>query len=300
MTVPTGQAARITVQDMFMRYKYLAGMTGTAVTSAKEFRKIYKMPVVRVPTNRPVRRDSLPTRVFGSAEAKWRAIVDEIQEVHATGRPVLVGTRSIDKSQLLSQMLQQVGLDHQVLNAYNVAAEAEIVAEAGRRGRVTVATNMAGRGTDIQLEEGLAELGGLHVICTELHDSARIDRQLAGRCGRQGDRGSVRQFLALDDEILRGGLGPEAADRLRRQGASATQALGQHEGTFKRAQRRVERRHFRDRSVLLHHEKQRKKMQREMGQDPYLDTAGRMIGRCRAVRIGAMGATRASGRFPGK
>ncbi|MBM4088852.1 MAG: preprotein translocase subunit SecA [Planctomycetes bacterium] len=273
VTVPTGQAARITVQDLFLRYRHLAGMTGTALTSAREFRKIYRTRVVRIPTNRPIKRSKLPARVFGTSARKWAAIVEEVKELHALQRPVLIGTRSIDKSELLSRLFTEAGVDHCVLNAREIAKEADIVAMAGHLGRVTVATNMAGRGTDIKLEPGVADLGGLQVICTEMHDAARIDRQLYGRCGRQGDPGSYRQYLALDDEIIRGGLGPKFADKMETLGLSAQQSLDRYANVFRRAQRKVERRHLRDRKMLLHHEKERKKMQREMGQDPFLDTA---------------------------
>jgi preprotein translocase subunit SecA len=272
ISVPTGQAARITVQDLFLRYPYLAGMTGTAASSARELRRIYRTPVIRVPTNRPPRRKQMPDRVFGSMQSKFEAIVQEILEIHQQGRPVLVGTRSIDKSEILSRMLQQVAIEHKVLNANNVAQEAEIVALAGGSGKVTVATNMAGRGTDIKLERSVEASGGMHVICTELHDAARIDRQLIGRCGRQGDRGSYRQFLSLDDDILKSGLGIKRSDRLKQQGETTIGAVNRYAKLFRKAQRRVERRHFRDRMVLLHHEKERKRMQREIGQDPYLDT----------------------------
>jgi preprotein translocase subunit SecA len=169
-------------------------------------------------------------------------------------------------------MLKAAGVPHQVLNAHQVALEAEIVKEAGQAGKVTVATNMAGRGTDIKLTADVEQLGGLHVICTELHDSARIDRQLMGRCGRQGDRGSVRQFYALDDDVIRNGLGPEEAEKRKKQGEARPGLIGGFTGFFRRCQRAIERKHFRDRMVLLHHEKERKKIQREMGQDPYLDT----------------------------
>jgi preprotein translocase subunit SecA len=272
VTVPTGQAARITVQDLFLRYRHLAGMTGTAISSAGEIRKIYRIGVVQVPTNRPAIRTRRPDLVFGTAEQKWDAIVKEIEEVHATGRPILIGTRSIDKSVILSTKLHAAGIEHQVLNANEIAAEAAIVERAGQAGKVTVATNMAGRGTDIKLGPGIAELGGLHVICTEMHDSARIDRQLAGRCGRQGDPGSFRQYLALEDDIIRNGFGPKLADKMEKLGESVTVPVSQHAPLFRRAQRKVERKHFRDRKTLLYHEKQRKKVQREMGQDPYLDT----------------------------
>lgn len=272
ISVPTGQAARITVQDLFLRYPQLAGMTGTAASSARELRRIYRTPVIRVPTNRPPLRERLRDRVFGSMENKFTAIVEEISEIHATGRPVLIGTRSIDKSEIISRMLDEIGIEHQVLNANNVEMEADIVAEAGGLGKVTVATNMAGRGTDIKLTKKIEESGGLHVICTELHDAARIDRQLIGRCGRQGDRGSYRQYLSLDDDILKNGLGQKQSDRLKEKGESITGAVDHMAKLFRKAQRKVERKHFRDRMVLLHHEKERKKMQREIGQDPYLDT----------------------------
>ena len=273
VTVPTGQAARITVQDLFLRYPYRAGMTGTAMSAAREFRKIYKMPVVRIPTNRPIRREPLPTRVFGTSDEKWAAIVEDVKRLHAEGRPVLIGTRSIDKSIHLSRLLNEAGIPHQVLNAHEVAKEADIVAQAGQAGRVTVATNMAGRGTDIKLGPGVAEKGGLHVICTERHDAFRIDRQLYGRCGRQGDPGTYQQFLSLDDEILRNAYGPQYALKMEKIGKGCKGELPAYEKLFRRAQRKVERKHFRDRNVLLYHERERKKMQREMGQDPYLDTA---------------------------
>ena len=195
--------------------------------------------------------------------------------MHATGRPVLIGTRSIDKSEQLSRLLTQAGVEHEVLNANKIAEEAEIVARAGERGRVTVSTNMAGRGTDIKLGEGVAELGGLHVICTEMHDSARIDRQLIGRCGRQGDPGTYRQFLALDDDILLAGLGPKRSKRLKELGERAAEGLRRARARlFRKAQRRIERKHFRDRRVLMYHEKERRKMHEHLGQDPYLDAAG--------------------------
>jgi preprotein translocase subunit SecA len=229
---------------------------------------------VPVPTNRPAIRKPLPIRVFGTAASKWQAIVDEVQELHQSGRPVLIGTRSIDKSELLSQMLKMIGIEHQVLNAHKVKEEADIVARAGLRARVTVSTNMAGRGTDIRLGEAVAEMGGLHVICTEMHDSARIDRQLIGRCGRQGDPGTYRIYLSLDDDILLHGLGPKKSRKLKELGVNIDGEVDSYSKLFRKAQRRIERRHFRDRKVLLYYEKERKKMQDAMGQDPYLDTAG--------------------------
>ncbi|GAB5405392.1 MAG: preprotein translocase subunit SecA [Aureliella sp.] len=273
VSVPTGQAARITVQDLFQRYKHLAGMTGTASTSSPELRKIYKTPVVLVPTNRPPQRKRLPDTVFGTMEQKFEAIVEETKEINATGRPVLIGTRSIDKSLMLSKMLENAGIEHEVLNANEVEREAEIVASAGEKGRVTVATNMAGRGTDVKLHQSVKDIGGMHVICTELHDAARVDRQLIGRCGRQGDPGSYRQFLSLDDEILRGGYGNRKAEAFAEHGRNHGGPFPSWAGVIRKAQRKVERKHFRDRMMLLHHERERTKMQREIGQDPYLDTA---------------------------
>lgn len=272
VSVPMGQAARITVQDLFLRYKYLAGMTGTAATSARELRRIYKTPVVQVPTNRPPQRKKLPDSVHKDMMDKFAAIVDEVQKVHAIGRPILIGTRSIDKSNILAEMLRKEGLTVQILNANEAEREADIVALAGKRGQITVATNMAGRGTDIKLENEIRELGGMMVICTELHDAARIDRQLIGRCGRQGDPGTYRQYLSLDDEILRNGFGTKRADRIKANGSTGSSLNGLAK-KFKIAQRRVERKHFRDRMALMHHERERTRIQREMGQDPYLDTA---------------------------
>ncbi len=273
VSVPTGQAARITVQDLFQRYKAIAGMTGTAATSAPELRKIYKTPVVLVPTNRPPRRERLPDQVYGTMLDKFQAIVTEVAHYHQQGRPVLIGTRSIDKSLILSKMLRDVGIPADVLNANEVEREAEIVAEAGKLGRVTVATNMAGRGTDVKLEQAVRDLGGMHVICTELHDAARIDRQLIGRCGRQGDPGSYRQYLSLDDDILRTGFGLKRAEQLANKGKEEAGPFHNLAGYFRKSQRRVERKHFRDRMMLLYHERERTKLQREIGQDPYLDTA---------------------------
>jgi len=272
VTVATGQAARITVQDLFLRYRHLGGMTGTASSSKGEFKKIYKLNVIKCPTNRIPQRKLWPDRVFGNGDAKWAAIVDEIREIHSQGRPVLVGTRTNEKSEHLAKLLEEEGIEHEVLNAHQVAAEADIVSRAGQPGKVTVATNMAGRGTDIKLGDGVYQLGGLHVICTEMHDSARIDRQLVGRCGRQGDPGSTRQFMALDDDCLLVGLGPTRYKKLVAYGEKRLGELPGYAKLFRKAQRRIEKKHFSDRKVLLYHEKQRKKMHREMGQDPYLDS----------------------------
>ena len=274
VTVATGQAARITIQDFFLRYENLAGMTGTAMGSARELRRIYRCHVLPIPTNRPAIRQRLPDCVFGEADAKWAAVVEEVRQLHTVGRPLLIGTRSIDKSEHLSKLLDAVGIEHLVLNANHVEAEADIVARAGQREKVTVSTNMAGRGTDIKLGEDIAQLGGLHVICTEMHDASRIDRQLIGRCGRQGDPGTFRQYLALDDDLLLTGLGPDKSRKLKELGEQADGQVDRLGPLFRKAQRKVEHRHFRQRKTLMYFEKERKKMQRQMGQDPYLDTPG--------------------------
>ena len=273
VTVATGQAARITVQDFFLRFEHLGGMTGTAWASKTELHKIYRCHVIPVPTNRPPRRVKLETLVYPTEKAKWLAIVKEIQELHSMGRAILIGTRTIDKSEILSTLLQKVGIEHQVLNANHIEAEAGIVAEAGQWGKVTVSTNMAGRGTDIRLPEEVLQIGGLHVICTELHESARIDRQLIGRCGRQGDPGSYRQYLSLEDEIIEKAYGPKKADKFAAQGKDVEDKLFNNKiRKFYRAQKKVETKSYRSRKTMLYYEKERKKMQKGMGQDPYLDS----------------------------
>ena len=195
--------ATVTFQNYFNKYKKKCGMTGTAKTEEDEFRNIYGMDVVEIPTNRPVQRIDHQDVVYRTEAGKFRAVVREIVEAHATGQPVLVGTATIDKSEILSRMLKMEGIRHQVLNAKYHAKEAEIVALAGQKGAVTIATNMAGRGTDIKLGEGVEELGGLRIIGTERHESRRIDNQLRGRSGRQGDPGQSRFYISLEDELMR-------------------------------------------------------------------------------------------------
>lgn len=269
-----GHAARITIQDLFARWPHLAGMTGTIATSAGEIARTYEVGIAVVPTNRPAIRERLTPVVCRDYHEKLERIVEDIAEVHATGRPILIGTRSIDKSEDLSKLLTAAGLPHTVLNARNVATEAEIVAAAGGRGQITVSTNMAGRGTDIKLGDGVYDVGGLHVICTELHDSARIDRQLVGRCGRQGDPGTWRQFLALDDDILVEGYGPKRASRIARRLSGQLQANPERlVAFFQRAQQRVEARHRRQRRALEYMERQKAESHIQMSQDPYLDAA---------------------------
>jgi len=199
----TQTLATITYQNYFRLYTKLAGMTGTAVTEAEEFDKIYKLQVVVIPTHKPMIREDNPDLIYKTEDAKFNAVADEIQEVASAGRPVLVGTVSVEKSERLARLLEKRGVRHEVLNAKQHEREALIVANAGQPGAVTIATNMAGRGTDIVLGLGVATGGGLHIVGTERHESRRIDNQLRGRAGRQGDPGSSRFFLALDDDLMR-------------------------------------------------------------------------------------------------
>lgn len=194
--------ARITYQRLFRRYLWLSGMTGTAQEVAGELWNVYRLATVTIPTNRPLQRRWMGERCFATAEQKWEAVVDRIRSLREQGRPILVGTRSVEASETLSQQLSQANIEHVVLNARQDQEEATVVAAAGQPGRVTVATNMAGRGTDIKLPRSVAQAGGLHVIATERHDAQRIDRQLYGRTSRQGDPGSYETLTSLDDELL--------------------------------------------------------------------------------------------------
>lgn len=269
----SGEAARVTLQSFLRSYDRLAGMTGTAMTSRRELQTIYQRKVVKIPTHKPAIREQLPTQVFGTEAAKWEAIAQESEAMHLVGRSVLIGTRTIGKSQQLSLLLQKRGLAHEVLNARQLEKEANIVADAGQPGKIVVATNMAGRGTDILLSKEVRDLGGLHVIATEMHESARIDRQLIGRCGRQGDPGSYRQYLSLEDEVLSIGLGPAKGDQFRLQGSRQPLEVRGMEHYFVRAQNAVERKHYEDRCRLMRIEKERRKLQKQLGQNPYLDAA---------------------------
>jgi preprotein translocase subunit SecA len=251
----TGQQetlARISYQRFFRRYLRIAGMTGTAREVARELWAVYRLPVVTIPTNRPVRRRRVPDQVYVTADAKWAAIVETLRRLHAQGRPVLVGTRSVAASEHLSALLAAADLPHQVLNARQDQEEAKVIANAGERGRITVATNMAGRGTDIRLGPGVAELGGLHVLATERHDARRIDRQLFGRGGRQGDLGSFQAIVSLEDEIVQGVFGRSAlrlGGLAERAGKPLPGWLGALLLGF--AQRSAEREHGRTRRQLL-------------------------------------------------
>ena len=245
--------ASITFQNYFRMYDKLAGMTGTADTEAVEFAQIYGLEVSTIPPNRPMVRKDMPDLIYRTRREKMQAIIQAIKELHATGQPVLVGTISIETSELISQLLKREGVPHSVLNAKHHAQEAEIVAQAGQAGKVTIATNMAGRGTDIKLGEGVVELGGLHILGTERHESRRIDNQLRGRSGRQGDPGSSRFYLSLEDDLMR----LFGSDRL----SGLMQKLGMQEGepiennmvsrAIENAQKRVEGHHFEIRKTLL-------------------------------------------------
>ena len=199
----TKTLATITFQNLFRMYKKLSGMTGTAKTEEEEFRNIYNMYVITIPTNRPIQRIDMPDLIYANKKAKYNAIVNEIEERHKKGQPVLVGTIAIETSEEIGNLLRKKGIPHEILNAKNHAREAEIIAKAGEKGSVTIATNMAGRGTDIKLGEGVKELGGLCVLGTERHESRRIDNQLRGRSGRQGDPGFSQFYIAMDDELMR-------------------------------------------------------------------------------------------------
>jgi preprotein translocase subunit SecA len=271
ITAETSAAAQVTVQLLIRRYRHLAGMTGTAADAAAELRRFYRLRVHRIPTNRPLRRRRLPTVVLADESEKWDRVLREVAELKAAGRPVLIGTRSVRNSDELSRRLSDAGIEHQVLNARELAKEAAIVAHAGRAGSVTVATNMAGRGTDIQLDETARAAGGLHVLSTEKHDAERIDRQLLGRCGRQGDPGTFQEILSLDDGILQEGLTPSELRRLEH--CRRTRGIQKAAGFFRRAQRRLKRRHYAQRKLLMYAEQQRMQRDRELGLDYFLEVS---------------------------
>ncbi|KFZ43314.1 preprotein translocase subunit SecA [Anoxybacillus flavithermus] len=248
--------ATITFQNYFRMYEKLAGMTGTAKTEEEEFRNIYNMQVVVIPTNKPVIRDDRPDLIYRTMEGKFRAVVEDIAERHAKGQPVLVGTVSIETSELLSSMLTKRGIRHNVLNAKNHAKEAEIIAQAGQKAAVTIATNMAGRGTDIKLGEGVRELGGLAVIGTERHESRRIDNQLRGRSGRQGDPGVSQFYLSLEDELMRRFGSENMMAMMDRLGMDDSQPIQSKivSKAVESAQKRVEGNNFDARKQLLQYD----------------------------------------------
>ncbi|MCR5009712.1 MAG: preprotein translocase subunit SecA [Clostridia bacterium] len=257
--------ATITLQNYFRMYKKLAGMTGTAKTEEEEFTEIYNMQVVVIPTNKPVIREDMEDAVYTTQKAKFRAICDEIEARHATGQPILVGTISVEKSEMLSGMLQRRGIKHEVLNAKQHMREAEIVAQAGKKNAVTIATNMAGRGTDIILggkdstkaeHDEVAALGGLHIIGTERHEARRIDNQLRGRSGRQGDPGSSQFYVALDDDLMRLFGGEKIQLLIGRMGLGEDERLeaGLLSKTIENSQKKVEGRNYGIRKYVLQYD----------------------------------------------
>ena len=248
--------ATITFQNYFRMYDKLAGMTGTAKTEEQEFIKIYGLPVIQIPTNKPIQRKDLPDVVFKTKRGKYRAVVKEVERRHATGQPILIGTTSIEQSEELSHMLDAAKIPHSVLNAKYHEKEAAIVALAGQKGAVTIATNMAGRGTDIQLGDGVAALGGLAIIGTERHESRRIDNQLRGRAGRQGDQGSSQFFLSLEDDLLRIFGGDNIKKFMEKMGLDEDEPINSRmvSNAIQKAQKRVEARNFDIRKYVLEYD----------------------------------------------
>lgn len=248
--------ATITFQNYFRMYKKLAGMTGTAKTEEQEFQKIYGLDVIVIPTNKPMIRTDYPDVIYKTKAAKYRAVVKEIVELHKSGQPVLVGTTSITQSEDLSALLKKQGIPHNVLNAKYHEKEAMIVADAGQMGQVTIATNMAGRGTDIVLGEGVAELGGLHILGTERHESRRIDNQLRGRCARQGDPGSSRFYLSLEDDLMRLFGSDKIKGMMDKLGMEEDEPIENKivTSSIENAQKKVEERNFNIRKMVLEYD----------------------------------------------
>ena len=272
VTSATTTAARVTIQTLFRRYEHLAGMTGTGTPVAGELKRVYSTPVTVIPTHQPCKRQGHEARIFDSLQAKYAAVTDSVRQLVDEGRSVLIGTPSVVASEALASFLKSAAIKHSVLNARFHEQEAEIVAQAGQSGRVTIATNMAGRGTDIDLEPAVADRGGLHVIATEMHSSERIDRQLVGRAARQGDPGSFQFFLSLEDELLRT-LNPQKLHHLRNTARprNAGELPGGWLAVFRRTQRRLEKLYARQRRDLLKHEQQQLKQFERMGLDPFLE-----------------------------
>lgn len=272
ITPATRQAASVTIQSFFKHYDTFCGMTGTAWTSRREIKKVYKKQVCRIPTHKPVCRTMYEDRVFVSARDKFEAIAESTAEMIEAGRAVLIGTRSVQQSEQLAECLQERGIDFEILNARYLQREAEIVGRAGEANRVTVATNMAGRGTDIELAESVRAAGGLHVVLSEIHESERIDWQMIGRGARQGDPGSYQIFVSLEDEILRIGFGGKVAQRIREKNKNSSEKqLDAMFSVFRSAQERTEKRYLTDRLLVLKQDQERQKSLFDTGQDPYLN-----------------------------
>lgn len=248
--------ATISFQNLFRLYDKLSGMTGTAATEAEEFQQIYDLDVIEIPTNQEIMRDDLPDRIYKSRQGKFKAIVEEVKALKKKGQPVLIGTASIDMNETLSQMLARAGVEHSVLNAKNNEGEAAIIAKAGRIGAVTIATNIAGRGTDIVLEEGVTDLGGLFVLGSERHESRRIDNQLRGRCGRQGDPGMTQFYVSAEDDLMRIFNGPRIAGLMERLGVSETTPIENRSlsKAIENAQKKVESMHFDSRKNVVQYD----------------------------------------------
>ena len=252
----TQTLASITIQNYFRMYDKLSGMTGTADTEAAEFEKIYNLGVTVIPTHRPIKRNDFNDVIYKSMQAKYKAVIKEVSEYYAKGQPVLIGTVSVEVSELLSKMLKQKGIPHNVLNAKQHQSEAQIVSQAGLKKSITIATNMAGRGTDIKLGPGVEELGGLHIIGTARHESRRIDLQLMGRSGRQGDNGSSRFYISLEDDLMRLFNMDRLATYMDRLSMDEDQELsaGMLNRGVSNAQKKVEERNFAMRKHLLEYD----------------------------------------------
>lgn len=253
ITTETSSLARITRQRYFGLYKHLCGMTGTATGSQRELRRVYGLGVVVVPLNKPCHRRSLPMRVFGDTASKEAAIAKDVERIHATGQPILIGTESIEGSERLACLLVERNIAFQLLNGKQDAEEAEIVARAGQMGTVTIATNLAGRGTDIKLGAGVAELGGLHVVAAVAQESARVDRQLVGRAARQGEPGSSQVFISAEDRLIQRHA-PSLAHRIRRQADASGEVQVELSAKIAAVQRRVERQKAKQRQQMFAHD----------------------------------------------
>ncbi|MDA0833761.1 MAG: helicase-related protein [Planctomycetota bacterium] len=272
ITEMTGQAAKVTVQTFFRQYAYLSGMTGTAMQSRREFRKAYNIRVAPIPTHRKCLRQGKPPRIFRTLDQKQQAVADEVERLIQKNCAVLVGTPSVAASETLGALLKKRGINAPIINAKYHEQEAAIVVEAGQEARVTIATNMAGRGTDIKLTDAARAAGGLHVIATEMHTSIRIDRQLVGRAARQGDPGSYQFFLSLEDELLRV-LEPEYREKMQQRAHPNQQGEISRSWIrfFRKVQRRLEKEHYKQRRDLCRQEHHQMQQHLLMGLDPYLE-----------------------------
>ncbi|MBA4187348.1 MAG: preprotein translocase subunit SecA [Planctomycetaceae bacterium] len=271
INMPSEHAAQITFQNFYRLYSKIGGMSGTLMPNFWELRKVYRLWTTSGPTNRPTKRIVFPDAVYPTEDAKFDAVVAKTREMLAVNRPVLIGTRTVDSSKKLSAKLTAASIPHQVLNAEQTEREAEIVSLAGQHGAVTVATNMAGRGTDIKLGMGVAEAGGLHVIGTERHEAERVDRQLIGRAGRQGDPGSAQFLLSLEDQLLEGLGNKRQAELVALGKRGGDRNWNSYAPLFREAQRKIEHRHYRQRLDLKNHDKHRQEMLKDIGADPYVD-----------------------------